>query len=1551
MRRLLILWVGCLLTMLAVSAHESQILVNRKSSPARNASLVKGGMPGVPVIGKQPINLVKIQGLSNDNGVAVWQPERKVKHAAVRGRRAPARVGSTGSTIYGWLTSYTDPEGLYPNVGLNEIDLNGSYTNMFTRNDGISGGGFIRNGNVCLYSLEAWYGYIQGAWYREFDIQTGEKVVEIEISVYDEYYNEDMSNLFVSFAYNPAEDMIYGYSYNASGNGYNFSKASGSDPTHLTAIKEITTDFYGEACRSMTFNAVNGKLIGINIDRKMVEIDMNTGAQTEILSLTDLGTLGEASGLVYSPIDRAYIWNTRDLNQEGYLFKLDPVTKTRTELFHYPANELFAFFVCPDKAVDPIAPKEPVIMSNTFAGTPALTGKVKVQMPQTREDGTALTGSLTLVANLDGNEYSRTTVTPGQELDVEFKDLTEGNHSFMFAVSDGTYTGATARLSLFLGNDDPKAPAELWIDETGLHWTPVTEGENGGYLDLSQMKYDLALDEEMLATDVVGNFYSYTFPSTVKAHVAQIQAVCNGKRSYVTTSPTYISGEAMQLPVYFKPTEDDTAIMTLVDANGDGTSWYYAADNYGNSYFAYRYDWTEPGDDWIIFPAIDFPDASALYNMSLDAWSDDWNKERFEVKIGSKPAISSMTTSIFEPTEVMWSDPVTMDRTFEIPAAGKYYIALHAISDPYANELRINNIHIVKSTASKNGPAAVTALSAAETAPGELSAKVTFTMPDKLISGANIDAATTLTATVSSAVGSSKVSGKPGQEVQVDVATQQGVNKISVQPAIGADKGLLAYVEVYTGVDIPGRVENLKASVSDDNMTVHLSWYAPVVGENGGYVAPTGNTYMLMGMVPSDYGMRWGVIAEIGLDVMEYDYQLEPGTLQGELELGINVMNAADIASRFSRIKVAAGTPYELPMTDNFTDGRSKYNPMMHVVPSEIYDDTNWTVGSPMMIAGQEYDTESGFVLLGVSYSDLPDAKSRLSMPRFSTMGCTNVEFTLEYGGNVAEMEVYGNAVGLESPVLIGKLSEMQHDATAKYNKYKMTLPAELNNRKAVEIIIDAVFSDDDQFALIASYDIRNYVARDFGLSGLSVPVSTEIGAESTFKTVVTNYGYDPQPLCALKWEVVNGEKVLFEKVVPADAEVVLQPGASTEVTALFTADADMLGDVSVVVSVDESDANLANNSVSGNMRIGRGQQPVVTDLTGTVDGGKVTLSWSLPGAEFTTASFEEEEAFVPNPDPIQGFTNIDADGYDVNGFNEWDCPNEFEPAAFTVWSASEINKIIGTEGIYSASDGDKFLIAFCPGINASVQPDADDWLISPEVVGGTEVMVDMRPILYMYGAESIEFMVSTTDDEMESFSVLERIDISGPDDAETTWNTYRFTLPADARYFALHYISNDKFGIQIDNIRYVAAGAAGTITTFDIYRNDFLIEENIEAHGTYVDANAPSTGVHSYHVVPVRENIRGFKSNTAFVDMATDALDNISAADSPLAIRGIAGAIEIIGATTVAAPQGLPVEIYAPSGILLTSATVRADRALISMPRGIYLVRAASSIAKVTVR
>lgn len=1550
-----ILFLCCALLALLGYAAPLQPTSSTVNARASRAALKSGGTPVAPH-GVPAINLVKVGNTSTASTTGRYESSApatlpSAAKSSAKGKMnpcktapsLPARVGASGSTVYGWLTSYTDPAGQYPLVGLNELQLDGTYSNMFNRNDGISTG-YLRNGRICAFSIDAWYGNIMGAYYREFALDSSEPLTTVDIEIYDDYYNADLSNIFVCAAYNPTDDMIYGYSYNAEGSGYLFSKASANDPTNLTEVKALTNDTYGETCRSMTYNPSTGKIVGITIDRKFVEIDCTTGSQTELMSLGAINSLGEASGLVYSPVDGFYLWQTRDINQEGWLFKINPEENSFEQLAQMPSQELFAFLVTPDAGVNPHSPQAPLILSNTFQGTPDTYGSITVTAPASAMDGSPLTGTLEILVNVDGAVRPSRSAAPGQDVVFDFDNLTEGMHSFMFSAKSDNLTGETARLSLWIGNDDPKAPAELWMEADGIHWTPVTEGENGGYLDQRNLTYDIALDEEMLVTGVTGDFYPYDFGDEVKAHVAQIQAVCHDRRSYVTTSPKYVSGDGLELPVYIKPTEEDDAIMTYINSNGDAQIWNYLADNYGNSYFAYSYSTTEDADDWIVIPAINFPDAESLYTLSFDTWSDAMYGELLEVKMGPLPTISAMTTTLLPRTTILWDDPVTFNETFTIPAAGQYYIGFHCVSKANSNWLRLNNIRVVQSTASKDGPVEPGNIIAVETAPGELRAKVVCDLPRQLFSGEAIPAGTLLTVTATSEAGSDSASGMPGERVEMELPTVQGDNRIAVQAAIGDKLGLIDYCDIFTGVDEPGRVRNLRASVSPDNMTIHLTWDAPEIGANGGYVAPTGNTYMLMGMVPSDMGMRWGVLAEIGDDVFEYDYVVEPGTMQAQYDLGVNVMNASGVATSFARTQAAAGVPYELPMTDDFSDFRQHYNPILRLEPSEEYLDASWSVGAPGVL-DPKYETPSGAVLFGSSFSDFDNSRARCSLPRFSTLGATNVEFTVTFAGD-ADMEVFANYPGLDAPISMGKASELPHDASAVYNTYTFTLPAEVLNRPATEILIDAICNGPGHYCVIDSYDIRNNVSFDFGLSDMQAPVSAPVGSVINFSVAVTNYGNSLHDLPGLKWRLTRGEETLWESENTEWDE--LQPGQSMRLTGELEIQADWMGDCALALVVTDQDANSANNVASAPVRVCNGHGLAVTDLRGMVKEGKVELSWTLPVDGSDVASFEDETPFESNPAMIQGFTNIDGDKCDVAGFAQWECPNMFDPAAFTVWSASEINAIVGTDGIYSASDGDRFLIAFCPSIDASRQPDADDWLISPEVKGATEVLIDVRPILYMYGAETFEFMVSDSPDP-ESFRVLETVAIAGPADRETFWNTYAFTLPADARYFAVHYVSNDKFGIQIDNIRYISAQNEARVADFDIYRNDVMIEENITAPGTYIDAAVPATGVHAYHLVPVKDGLRGVRSNVARVDMSS-GIDAVQSDAAYVSVSARPGFVEISVPESMAATGSVPVQVYSADGKVCASFAMRGDRSMVNVPAGAYIVRCGSAVVKVLV-
>ena len=144
----------------------------------------------------------------------------------------------------------------------------------------------------------------------------------------------------------------------------------------------------------------------------------------------------------------------------------------------------------------------------------------------------------------------------------------------------------------------------------------------------------------------------------------------------------------------------------------------------------------------------------------------------------------------------------------------------------------------------------------------------------------------------------------------------------------------------------------------------------------------------------------------------------------------------------------------------------------------------------------------------------------------------------------------------------------------------------------------------------------------------------------------------------------------------------------------------------------------------------------------------------------------------------------------------------------------------MGQTAIY-AGHGDKFLIAFSPAESSTGNgvDDADDWLISPAVEGGSQISFAVAAISAEF-VETIEVLYSTTDDDTNSFKLLDTYDISDP-----YWKVLAATLPEDARYFAIRYVSNDKYAVLIDMSKYVPEGETVSEIGYEIIRDCKVIE------------------------------------------------------------------------------------------------------------------------------
>lgn len=158
--------------------------------------------------------------------------------------------------------------------------------------------------------------------------------------------------------------------------------------------------------------------------------------------------------------------------------------------------------------------------------------------------------------------------------------------------------------------------------------------------------------------------------------------------------------------------------------------------------------------------------------------------------------------------------------------------------------------------------------------------------------------------------GTVSATGKVGQEMTwTDENATAGINTYYVVPVNENGEGIKDSINVFVGEDVPGPVTNI--AVQNNTESVTLTWDAPEVGLNEGYVNPEGLKYTVV---------RYPGGVEVAKDLTETKFtdtnlgqqQCYYYTIQASNNLG-----AGDITETE---KFIAGTAYEIPVTFNFAD-------------------------------------------------------------------------------------------------------------------------------------------------------------------------------------------------------------------------------------------------------------------------------------------------------------------------------------------------------------------------------------------------------------------------------------------------------------------------------------------------------------------------------------------------------------------------------------------------------------------------------------------------------
>lgn len=1043
--------------------------------------------------------------------------------------RVVARATSTGTNLYGYLNytkTYGRSQGWYrftpDNIEMMWKDPLFTYDNGY----GELQTSWVKDNKLCGFDNFFQYGYLWGQTYYEIDLATGEvtETIDDEDCLYD-------GGIFLSTAYDPEENVVYGYAsdeYEAEESTTGLFQKTASYPFGYTVIKEIDKANFNTQCMAMCYNPIDKGLYGITLNLDLVKIDKATGNQTKIAHLNS--SAGQfISGMTFSTVENKFYWNPAYGDTSSALVTIDPKTGAITDVMKFDeGGEGFGLLAELGSTVTADSPERPTIESVDFASG-ATTGTVTFKMPSFLTGGDAIEDPVKWYALLDGGAYSNGTAEAGSEVKVTYSNLASKEHTFgMYVEVNGEKSGEIST-STYVGFDMPSAPANVILEKDNIHWSAVRTGAHGGVIDTDNLEYEVFLNGESVGTTkrtVLRMEIGKGKP--LQQYQASVVAKTGNQTSVAGVSNKLVAGDPWELPVDVVASQQTFELMTVINVDGEeGNTWEVDPNRDPEAFYSGQAD-DGRGDDWLILPAINFPDADKYYSFYITCMrvARVYDDAHLEVCYGEFPDPSSMEGNVIIPDFVPQSrDYATFSNPlFKVPEAGTYYIGLHASTGKDMCGVMVHEIRVEDNNVSPDSPAAVSDLTATAGANGKLEATVSFTMPTKTIGGSALDANAQLTAHVAGNT-TADVTGKPGESVSAVVGTVQGDNTISVTVSFDGKSGDKATTEVYTGVNIPGLVKNMTAEPSADMMSLNLKWEAPDAYTSGGYVDPaTVDYYLVTTNAANDV-----VYSLIGTGITEYTYTLREGAAQDLYKVGIEARNAAGSSNRYMAVEVMLGTPYGLPMSDDFEEEQLMQQPWV------VYGESNvdWFL-YPINKIATEWKDMNGIALCGVGTEDAVD-ESTLALPRFSTKEQSEVKLVVKAwtGEQSSETSFLATDYGMTQAEVVGTLPYTNSDSMDMWKTIEISLPSAYMGKDWVQLAINSNFGPDHNYTIIDEITVKGDVVGVIGV------ISGE-GSVFAGKGCVNITGYEGENLAIYS---VDGKTVASQKVVSNNTTVAVESG------------------------------------------------------------------------------------------------------------------------------------------------------------------------------------------------------------------------------------------------------------------------------------------------------------------------------------------------------------------------------------------------------------------------
>lgn len=1265
-------------------------------------------------------------------------------------------------------------------------------------------------------------------------------------------------------AVNPVDGMPYGCFYNDDANGFVWGVA---DYTTFTrqAIADVPVQLLAVGIdRTGAGYAVGG-------DGMVYSVDVTTG------ELTEIGPMGIenkylTSGAVDTKTGAFYFAQCTD-NECG-MYEIDTTTGEATPVYYFDGllevmNLEFPLVTCEDNA-----PAAPELAVTTDQGE--LTAHWTLTAPTTLFDGTAATGDVTYVLNVNGNTISEGTVAYGGNVTGTYVAPVNASYSFTAQLTgaDGLQ-GPVTKTNVFIGFGKPAAPASLVLsynDETRrvtLAWDAVTTSSNGGYLDPEHVTYDVYdYQNNLIAKDLTMTTINFTLPvvNVLTRYQYYVVAKADGETSEQTYSNNLILGNPV--PPYVVDFEDPSVLdyFKIIDNNADGRAWYVKSDA-GNSWLSITYNGTLPHDDYAITdPGVKLK-GGQVYRVSVETWagSSTYVPEKVELVWGTEPTAEAMTNVIAGPKELYDMTHVELAGYIHAPADAIVYVGIHAISDADMLNLNVDNFK-VEAGLNAMAPAGVTDVVFDPNYTGSLEVKGHATAPAVDFTGATVAPLTKIDIYRDGKLIKTLTKVVAGEQfffTDNTVATA-GVHTYSFIAYNEYGKGMQVDKDKYVGFNNPAAVTNIKMT-EDPVGTVHLTWDAPASDISGNDIQPD--------QLPE--GALYYNVYEIENNNLVLAAKVTEPSFTQTLQIeGQEFKQYVIEAELFSKLSAQAyspfepvGTPYLTPWYFNFNDeafaayimgASTAGGAQVQVFASDYFTD----------LTGVNGDNFAGF------YSQYVGYYADLFTGKISLENCEAPVFSF-YSYKVAEgdantIDVFVTCDGVEQQVLAYSLDES--DAVGEWEKIKVDLRDYAG--KNVQITMRGTLQT-HTYILIDELAVAEPLDYDLHVAGVKAPASVNVNEEFQVIATIVNEGVKDADNFSVTF-YLNGDAI--ETI--NDLSLASGDSMPLEIDQTLNVMSDEVNEYTVQVdfAADENEDNNTSMPVTVNL-IQSSLASGIVGLTAEGKNGGVELTWSVDENLFTPDAVVEgfEDGEDNDPVDLNGWSTIDVDGQPVGGINgvTWDLLQT--PQGFFI--VDGVNGQLAAANNMIAHSGDKFA-GSCFLYDGGL---CDDWLVSPELYGGAQTISFYANSFQNQYPEQIEVLVSLGGKDVDDFvPVTAPVTVPGTV-SDVNYTKYTAELPDGAKYFAIRSFGTNAFYLMVDDIEYIPAGATCSLTVvgYNVYRDGVKLNAEPITETKYFDNQDKSA---NYCVTTVFDKGESVRSE---IVSYTSGINDLTVGGAQVAVEG----------------------------------------------------------------